>query len=112
MKAHLRYQRISPRKVRLAAKGLRGARVDAALDALDRAPSKASELLARAIRSALAGAPSADPAALVVRRLSVDGGPILHRWRAMSMGRAGRIRKRTSHIHVELDAAPAGREVR
>ena len=33
----------------------------------------------------------------------VDGGPTLKRFRPMSMGRAGKIRKRTSHITVKVE---------
>jgi large subunit ribosomal protein L22 len=37
----------------------------------------------------------------------VDDGPTIKRYRARAMGRATMIRKRTSHISVEL-GAPAG----
>ncbi|MFH1380878.1 MAG: uL22 family ribosomal protein, partial [Candidatus Omnitrophota bacterium] len=40
---------------------------------------------------------------LYVSKISVIMGPSLKRFRAMSMGRAGTIRKRTSHVLIELD---------
>jgi large subunit ribosomal protein L22 len=33
----------------------------------------------------------------------VDGGPVLRRFRPMSMGRAGRIRRRTSHLKIVIE---------
>ena len=41
---------------------------------------------------------------LYVSRILIDMGPSLKRYRSMSMGRAGLIRKRTSHVLIELDA--------
>lgn len=40
---------------------------------------------------------------LYIKKITVDPGPILKRFRAGSMGRAMPIRKRTSHLKVELD---------
>jgi large subunit ribosomal protein L22 len=37
-----------------------------------------------------------------VREIRVDEGPTIKRYRARAMGRATMIRKRTSHITVEL----------
>jgi hypothetical protein len=42
-----------------------------------------------------------------VREIRVDDGPTIKRYRARAMGRATMIRKRTSHISVEL-GAPVG----
>jgi len=39
---------------------------------------------------------------LYVTKVWIDGGPIMKRFRARARGRAVRIRKRTSHFHVEL----------
>jgi len=40
---------------------------------------------------------------LYIKKIFVDEGPRLKRWRARSMGKANRIIKRTSHITVVLD---------
>ena len=42
-----------------------------------------------------------------MREIRVDEGPTIKRYRARAMGRATMIRKRTSHISVEL-GAPVG----
>jgi large subunit ribosomal protein L22 len=40
---------------------------------------------------------------IYIKEAFVDAGPTLKRFRPMSMGRAGRIRKRTSHITIVLE---------
>jgi len=40
---------------------------------------------------------------IFVTRAFVDQGPTLKRFRPMSMGRAGKIRKRTSHLTVMVE---------
>ena len=47
-----------------------------------------------------------DPDSLVVSRAFVDEGPTLKRFRPRAQGRAYRIRKRTSHITVEVESVP------
>lgn len=114
-KATLRYIRISPRKVRQVIPLVKGKKAEEAVAMLFSVKKKASEYLIDLIESALANArriQGVDSTNLVISRLVADGGPQLKRFRAASMGRAGMIRKRTSHITVELDevaqeAAPA-----
>jgi large subunit ribosomal protein L22 len=47
-----------------------------------------------------------DPATLVVDKAYVDEGPTLKRYQPRAQGRAFRIRKRTSHITIELVSVP------
>lgn len=109
-RATLRYQRISPRKARIIGDMIRGKNVLRALDILSGSKHKAAEILTGVVRSARANAVKADedknlsinPDTLVISELLINGGPIMRRFRPMSMGRAGRIRKRTSHITVTL----------
>ena len=58
--------------------------------------------------SAAANSQRPDAENLVVGRIWVDGGPMLKRWRPRAFGRAARIRKRLSHITIEL-TEPVGR---
>ena len=57
-------------------------------------------------RTAVANASEADSAVdvdgLYVKTIFVDGGPTIRRYRPRAQGRATRIRKRTSHITVQL----------
>jgi len=105
-KAVARYIRMSPRKVRYVVELIRGKKVDQALDILTFNTRRASAAVSRLLKSAIANAgqnESIDVDTLYVRKISVDGGPTLKRFRPRAMGRANRIRKRTSHITIVLD---------
>ena len=106
--ASLRYLRLAPRKVRLVADNVRGMPVGAALALLRYTPNAAAKPLAKLLRSAVANAEAkggrVDVDALVVRTLTVDGGPKMRRYMPRAMGRAYKIEKRTSHVYVELAA--------
>lgn len=109
MKASARAKllRISPSKVRLEADLIRGRLVSEALQILKYSNRRASFFLEKVLKSALANAERnedfEDAEALVVQHLTVDAGPTMKRIQPRAMGRAYRIRKRTSAIHVILD---------
>jgi len=106
--AKLRFMRISPRKARLVADLVRGQNVDWALRTLDFTRKRSAPIIGKLIRSAVANAEESDSAldvdSLYVKTIFVDGGPTIRRFRPRAQGRATRIRKRTSHITVELAA--------
>ena len=105
-KASAKWIRMSPYKVRRVAKMVRGASVDDALNKLHYNDTAASEPLEKVIRSAIANilnneeASKVSPEDLFIKELRVDGAFMLKRFRAASMGRATRIRKRTCHVSV------------
>jgi len=101
-----KYIRISPQKVRLVTDLIKGKRVDEAIQILKFTPKRAARLTLKVLSSAVANAdqnPSIDVDTLVVRNAYADPGPVMKRWRPRAMGRATRIRKRTSHITVVLE---------
>ncbi len=104
--ASLRFLRVAPRKVRLVADNVRGMRVGDALAVLKYTPQAAAKPLAKLLRSAVANAEQkgghVDVDALVVKKLTVDGGPKLRRFMPRAMGRAYRVEKKTSHVYIEL----------
>ena len=105
-RAVARYIRISPRKVRLIMDEIRGRKVEEALNQLSFAPKKGAIILKKLINSAVANAEQnfeMDVDKLYIKRLFADEGPTLKRFRPRAMGRAARIRKRTSHLTVVLD---------
>ncbi len=110
--AKARYIRISPKKVRLVIDVIRGKGVDEALAVLMNTNKKASELVGEVVESAANNAQRRYPEKkyvyndLYISKITADEGPSLTRFRAASMGRAVMIKKRTSHIFVELDARP------
>lgn len=116
-----KYLRISPKKLKPVADLVRQKKVENALYVLVNTNKKGALILKSVIESALSNAkrmPEKNFAEedLYISKLVVNSGPVLKRYRAMSMGRAGVIRKRTSHVLVELDTSrkktqPAKRKV-
>ena len=105
-KAVARYVRISPRKVRLIMDQVRGKRVEEAFNLLNFANQRGALPVKKLIDSAVANAEQnadVDIDNLYVKRIFADEGPTLKRFRPRAMGRATRIRKRTSHLTVILD---------
>jgi large subunit ribosomal protein L22 len=106
IKAAARFVRISPRKVRLVMGQVRGKKVEEALHVLSFAPQRGAGIVKKLIHSAVANAQenaSMDVDSLYIARIYADEGPTLKRWRPRALGRATRIRKRTSHLTVVLD---------
>lgn len=105
-KARARFIRISPQKARLVADMIRGKNVEEAVTTLRFTPKKGARVLRKVLESAIANASqndSIDVDTLFVKKVFVDGGPMMKRIRPRAMGRATRILKRTSHITVVLD---------
>lgn len=104
-KAIHRFARISPRKARLVADLIRGRRCDDAIALLGFTHKRASVLVDKVLKSAMASAneQEADMKRLFVRDAYVDPGPIIKRFRAKDRGRAHSIFKRTSHIVIAVD---------
>jgi len=103
--AKLRMARISPQKARLVADQIRGLPVEKALNTLSFSTKRAAGLIKKVLESAIANAEhneGADVDELRVRTICVDEGPTLKRVEARAKGRANRINKRTSHIHVSV----------
>ena len=104
--AHVKYVRMSPRKVKLVCDMIRGQDVKTAAAYLSGTSKAACEPMAKLLKSAVANAEnnldmSADQ--LYVAEVFANQGPTLKRFRPRAQGRASRIRKRTSHITVILD---------
>jgi ribosomal protein L22 len=105
VRARARYVRHAPRKARLVIDHIRGKDVDQARAILMHTPRAASRDVLKLLDSAIANAENnhdlvADD--LKVAKAYVDEGPTLKRYRPRALGRATRIRKRTSHMTIEL----------
>ena len=104
-KAHLKYARISPRKVKIVLDLIRGKDVATAMAILKNTPKSASEYLTKLLRSAVANAENnfnMDVSKLYVSECFVCPGPTLKRIRPRAQGRAFRINKRTSHVTIAV----------
>jgi len=99
--------RIAPRKARVVVDMVRGEYVDNALRALKFTNRKAARVLEKLIESGLSNMENVggwDIDEVRVVNAYVNEGPTMRRYLPRAMGRATRIRKRTSHIHLELDS--------
>ncbi len=110
--ARARYVRVSPTKARRVVDLVRGQQAVAAVDTLRFAPQAAAEPVRKLLESAIANARTQadelgerfDRDELRVTTAYVDEGPTMRRFRPRAQGRAYRIRKRTSHITVVVEA--------
>jgi large subunit ribosomal protein L22 len=102
--AKLNTYRQSPRKVRLLADLVRGKKVSQALTTLRFVTKRGAQPVITLIESAVANAKTLglNTDNLIVSEITVNGGQTLKRSQPMSRGRAFRINKRTSHVHVTL----------
>ncbi len=104
--ATAKYVRVSPRKAGDAASLIRGKKVSEAKAILALTPTGAARMVGKVLDSAVANAENnhdLDADDLFVVQAYANGGPTLKRFRPRAMGRASRIRKRTSHITVCVD---------
>ena len=105
--AHLRHLRMSPRKISVVADLVRGKQVGAALNILRFTPRAAAKPVLKLIQSAVANATDlskgqVDVDTLMVKTIWVDQATTARRFMPRAMGRAFRINKKSSHIHVIL----------
>ena len=105
-KAIARHIHQSPRKIRKTLDNVRGLKVGDALNQLHFSPEKAASVIEKTLRSAVSNLMSQneelniDPDGLGIKEAFVDGGPVMKRFRAASMGRASRLRRPTSHVTI------------
>jgi large subunit ribosomal protein L22 len=112
--ARARYVHMTPMKMRRVVDLVRGRTTREALAVLQFAPQAASGPVAKVLASAVANAEHLaglanrrfDPDALWISAAYVDEGPTLKRFRPRAQGRTYRIRKRTSHITIEVEQLP------
>lgn len=116
IKAKLKFVRMSPRKTRWVIDLVRGLNVDEAADQLRFMTKGAAMPVLKLLNSGIANAVNnfkLKKENLYIKAITVDGGPVLKRWRARAFGRAAPIRKRSAHINLVLgerveSAEPAG----
>jgi large subunit ribosomal protein L22 len=105
VRAQAKYVRCAPRKARLVVDHIRGKSVGDARAILTHTPRAAARDVLKLLESAVANAENnheLDADDLVIRKVYVDEGPTLKRYRPRALGRATRIRKRTSHMTIQL----------
>ena len=84
---------------------IRGKDVNSAMGLLENIEKRSRIYLIRALKSAIASAKQGGKIKqdeLFIWKITADDGPTMRRYKAAAMGRATMIRKRTSHIIIEL----------
>jgi ribosomal protein L22 len=105
VRAQARYVRTSARKARLVCDHIRGKDVEQARAILSFTPRGAAKPWLKLLESAIANAEHNHELVgdeLKIASIHADEGPTLKRYRPRAMGRATRIRKRTSHLTITL----------
>lgn len=106
-KAKTKYIRLTTKKAKLILDQIRGKKVDEALRILKFTEKKGALYIQKTLSSALANAQNisdqdTDLESLFVKSAMANEGPVYKRFLPRAMGRASRIRKRTSHITIVL----------
>ena len=105
-RAIARNVRVSPRKARFVVDLIRGKNANTAIAELGLLRNRAAQPVLNVLQSALANADQRDPEADIdefrILRAFVDEGRTMKRYRPRAMGRATQIRKRSSHITLEV----------
>lgn len=115
VRAHLRYLRIAPRKVRLVIGLIRGMSVEQATDQLSVVPKRAALPILKLLNSAVANAEhnfQLEKKNLRIKSIVANEGPRLKRYRPRAFGRAAEILKKMTHVTIVLEdpTAVAGKK--
>jgi ribosomal protein L22 len=105
VRAQAKYVRSSARKARLVCDHIRGKPVEEARAILALTPRAIAQDWSKLLESAVANAEHNHELVgedLYVKAVHADEGPTIKRFRPRAMGRATRIRKRTSHLTILL----------
>ena len=105
VRAQAKYVRTSARKARLVCDHIRGKTVEEARAILALTPRAVARDWSKLLESAVANAEHNHELVgedLYVKAIHADEGPTIRRFRPRAMGRATRIRKRTSHLTILL----------
>jgi ribosomal protein L22 len=105
VRAHAKYVRTSARKARLVCDHIRGKSVVEARAILAHASRDVARDWSKLLESAVANAEHNHELIgdeLRIHAVKADEGPTLKRFRPRAMGRATKIRKRTSHLSITL----------
>jgi len=107
-----KYLPISARKGRQVIDMIRGKDAGEALLVLKFLPNRSAKMVYNVLKSAIYNAQNnnnINVEDLFVSKAFVDEGPIMKRFMPRAMGRASRIRKRTSHVTIIVDYKGEGK---
>jgi ribosomal protein L22 len=105
VRAHAKYVRSSARKARLVCDHIRGKTVEEARAILAHTPRAVARDWSKLLESAVANAEHNHELVgedLYIKTVKADEGPTIKRFQPRAMGRATKIRKRTTHLTILL----------
>jgi large subunit ribosomal protein L22 len=105
VEASLKFIHMAPMKLRRVVNEIRGKQVDEALTILNFAPQRASKVIEKLLKSAIANAVNNQKLAreqLTVANVQVGQAYILKRFRARSRGMAAPRQKKWSHVWIHV----------
>jgi len=104
-RAEGKFLRISPRKVGQVMDLIRGKDAEVAQSILIALNKRAKEYLIKLLNSAIANAKvkGFNKNQIYISKITCNPGPSWKRYKAAAFGRASPIKKRLSHIRIELD---------
>lgn len=108
-KAIKRYIPSSPMKMRLVVDLIRGKSVDEALNILHYSPKHSSKVIELTLKSAVSNLSNksetgrVDEKNVFIKKVFVDGGPVLKRVLPAPQGRAYRVKKRSNHLTIIVE---------
>jgi len=107
-RAEARFIRLVPTRVRQVLDLVRNRDVSEALALLTNLNKRPKEYLIKILNQAIANAKvkGFTQEQLYISKVVCDNGPSWKRYKAAAFGRATPIKKRTSHIRIELDTKP------
>jgi len=112
VKATAKFIHVAPRKVRLVINQLPGLEAEKALNYLKFVHKISVRPVVKLINSAVANAENnfnLDKKDLYLKKIIVDDGPVVKRYRPRAHGRSTVIRQRTSHIRLILGLRPGAK---
>ena len=104
-----RYERSSPRKMRLMVDLIRNKNVDEALSILRYSKKHSAKIIEKTLLSAYSNLVNKldtgriNQSEVVIKEAFVNGGPVLKRLLPAPQGRAFRIRKRSAHLTLVVE---------
>ncbi|OIO14312.1 50S ribosomal protein L22 [Candidatus Gottesmanbacteria bacterium CG11_big_fil_rev_8_21_14_0_20_37_11] len=104
--ASIKYLRISSKKIKTLGKMVVGLPPQEAIDRLVFSGTKAGRILSKVIQSAYSNSVNnlrMNTAKLKIKSVMVNKGPMFKRWNPVSRGIAHSIKKRTSHIKIQIE---------
>ncbi len=111
VRAEIKNQRSSVKKMQLIARLLRGKPVAGVSTQLQFMQQKSAKVMLKLLKSAIANAENnlgLDSNEMFISVVLVNKGPTLKRWRARAKGRSARILKRSVNVVIELSNKEGG----